>query len=113
MIKVPWQLEEAVALFDLYFKSGSKLSVPAEKINELSLIYRRRAEQLGMIVDDKFRNVSGLRMQLGCIHYVVTDGAKGMSGASKLFYETYELYKVQPEIFNMILNEFNFRYKNK
>lgn len=32
MIRVRWELEEAVALVDLYFKNGASLSIPEEKL---------------------------------------------------------------------------------
>lgn len=49
-------------------------------------------------------------MQLGCIHYVVTDGKEGFSGASRLFYDTYKLYQEKREKFNKILENFNCKY---
>lgn len=75
MVKVKWDLEEAVVLYDLYFKSGATLSVDTEKLNELSAIMKNRAAVKGVQIDEKYRNVTGLTMQIGCIHYVVTDGS--------------------------------------
>lgn len=111
MIRVRWELEEAVALMDLYFRCGATLSVPNDELLKLSQIYRDRANILGLNVDDKFRNLSGMKMQLGCIHYVVTDGKEGMSGASKLFYQTYDLYKNNPENFQKICKHFYDKYQ--
>ena len=65
---------------------------------------------LGIQTDTKFRNINGLSMQLGCITYIVTDGKHGFSSASKLFYETYDLYKTNPELFASILQEFKDKY---
>ena len=56
MIRVQWELEEAVALFDVYFKNGASLSIPEEKLSEISKAYHNRANQLGLVVDEKFRN---------------------------------------------------------
>ena len=78
-------MEEAVALFDFYLKNGASLSIPEEKLSEISKAYRNRANQLGLVVDEKFRNLNGLKMQIGCIRYVVTEGKNGLSGASQLF----------------------------
>lgn len=108
--KVPWDLEEAVALFDLYFKNGSQLKVPSEEIAKLSKAYKKRANVLGLETDEKFRNIAGLKMQLGCIHYVITDGEAGLSNVSSLFYQTYELYRTAPERFNLILQSFIDKY---
>lgn len=110
MIKVHWDLEEAVALFDIYLKNGGHLSIPEDILVKLRNMYIKRAHDNGIIIDEKFRNLSGLKMQLGCIHYVVTDGKEGMSNASKLFYDTYELYKNDAEKFSQILKEFYIKY---
>ena len=67
MIRVRWELEEAVALMNLYFRYGATLGVPNDDLLKLSQIYRNRANILGLNVDDKFRNLSGMKMQLGCI----------------------------------------------
>lgn len=111
MIRVRWELEEAVALMDLYFRYGATLSVPNDELLKLSQIYRKRANILVLNVDDKFRNLSGMKMQLGCIHYVVTGGKEGMSGASKLFYQAYDLYKNNQENFKKIRDHFYDKYQ--
>ena len=110
MIRVRWELEEAVALFDLYFKNGASLSIPEEELLEISKAYHNRANQLGLVVDDKFRNLNGLKMQIGCIHYVVTEGRSGLSGASSLFYKTYDLFRSDPVRFREIADSFHKRY---
>ena len=111
MIKVKWDLEEAVALYDLYLKSGQTLSVDADKLNELSEIMKNRATIIGLTVDEKFRNLTGLSMQIGCIHYVVTEGREGLSNVSKVFYDAYDLYKEYPYKFNEIVEDFYCKYK--
>lgn len=110
MIKVCWEQDEAVALFDVYFKNYGSVNVSEEILNNLRDMYIKRIKDKGVTVDEKFRNLSGLRMQLGCIHYVVTGGKEGMSNASKLFYDTYELYKNNPDTFQQILDCFYNRY---
>ena len=47
------------------------------------------------------------------MHYVVTNGAEGMSNASKLFYDTYKLYHEEPDKFNLILCDFYKKYADK
>lgn len=44
------------------------------------------------------------------MHYVVTNGAEGMSNASKLFYDTYKLYHEEPDKNNLILCDFYKKY---
>lgn len=110
MIRVKWDLEEAVALCDLYIKSERSLNIEKDKIEELSAVLNKRARIKGIIIDDKFRNVSGLSMQIGCIHYVATGGKEGFSNASKIFYEAYELFEKNLSDFNLIVEEFYRKY---
>ena len=112
MIKVKWDLEEAVVLYDLYFKSGATLSVDTEKLNELSAIMKNRAAVKGVQIDEKYRNVTGLTMQIGCIHYVVTDGKEGLSNVSKIFYEAYDLYQPDDRRILLQIQEIKWREYN-
>ena len=105
-----WDIEESVALFDFYFQNGATLKISKEKIELFSQMLNTRAQKLGIPRTDTFRNVSGICMQLGCVHYVVTNGQEGYSNASKLFYDTYRLYVDEREKFDHILAEFNKKY---
>lgn len=111
MRRIKWELEESVALMNLYFCSGEKLPVNQDEVVRLSNIYLKRANMLGYDVDKNYRNINGLNMQLACIHYVVTEGREGFSSASKLFYDTYDLYKNNKTKFDNILEEFNKKYR--
>lgn len=106
MAKIYWELEEAVALIDLYIQNGSMPNISDEKLAELSCIYSKRAQKLGFPANSKFRNLAGLRMQLSCIHYVVTGGREGMSNASQVFYQAWALFKSKPDNFRQTLNRF-------
>ena len=110
MNRIKWDVEEAVALMQLYFDNDCKISVDSEQVENLSKIMKQRAAILGFYVDDNFRNITGLEMQLACIHYVVTDGKEGLQNASTLFYETYDLYLKCPKIFSRIYDEFVEKY---
>lgn len=111
MIKVKWDLEKAVVLYDLYFKSGATLSVDTEKLNELSANMKNRAAVKWVQIYEKYRNITGLTMQIGCIHYVVTDGKEELSNISKIFYEIYDLYKKESMESNQMIEEFYCKYK--
>lgn len=110
MSRINWELEEAVALFDTYFKAGATLNIENETLVDLSGKYKKRATEKGLAVDEKFRNLNGLKMQIGCIHYVVTEGREGFSNASRLFYKTYELFRSEPEKFHAIAEDFYRKY---
>mgnify|MGYP001078384147 CR=1 FL=1 len=94
MKRVKWDLEEAVVLLDFYIKSGCTLNINRDKLEELSLVLNKRAKIKGIVVDEKFRNISGLSMQIGCIHYIATDGKEGFSNASKIFLRLMSYLKV-------------------
>lgn len=111
MKRVNWDLEEAVALYDLYFKSGQTLSVDKNKLEQLSEILNRRAQLKGWIVDNKFRNVTGLSMQIATIHYIVIGGKEGLKNSSKMFREVYDLYKEDPEKFDRMVKKFYLKYE--
>lgn len=111
MIRVQWHIEEAAVLLDAYFRNGCSLSLPKSEITHLSALLKNRAQHLGIVFDDKFRNINGLNKQIGCIHYVVTEGREGFSNASKLFYETYDLYKHDKTKFDAIVAEFYRKYE--
>lgn len=109
MIKVKWQLEEAVALYSLYFQYGGP-NIPDDVIDYLSGMYQNRAKMLGICKDDNFRNKAGIKMQLRCIQHVVTGKDRGMSNAGKLFYETYKLYREDRKKFEEIAESFFEKY---
>lgn len=106
-----WDIEESVALYDLYFRYDTKQSIPDSAILYLSKILNKRADILGVKKSPTYRNLVGLRMQLGCIQYVVTDGKAGLSQASQLFYDTYKLFLEEREVFDRILKNFYLTYK--
>ena len=108
MIRVKWDLEEAVALYNLYITLG--YPIPKAKLSRLSELLNIRAEKLGIEKDEKFRNITGLNMQSACIHYVVTNGSSGLSSANRLFNQVDKLYNLEREKFDTILKDFIDKY---
>ena len=106
MIKVKWDLSEAIVLMAEYFEASSYTAVSDRRLSLLSEMYKKKAVEAGIKFDEKFRNITGLKMQLACIHYIVTNGHEGMANASKVFYQAYELYQNSPQSFANIRNEF-------
>lgn len=83
MIKVAWDVEELVALIDVYRKSDGKTTEQIEKeLIALSKSLTLRAQKLGIKHDEKFRNVNGMKMMFQNVAYVATNGQTGMSSAS-------------------------------
>lgn len=110
MRRVKWELEEAAVLVDLYLKSGRDTSIPEREIVKISRLLNKRAICLGKNIDEKFRNTNGIRMQISCVQYVVSDGEKGFSAAAKSFYEAYDLYKTNKEEFDRVVTDFYLKY---
>lgn len=61
-------------------------------------------------MDEKFRNIAGLNMQLAGNHYVVTDGEEGLANAGKIFYEANDLYEHDREQYEKVLESFYEKY---
>lgn len=110
----PWDSEEAVLLIDLYYKLCAK-DIPIQNADEqilfLSDLLKRRAAMLKMDTSATFRNVTGIKMKLGNIQFVDTDGTAGLSGASNNDKFFVSQYKKNPEAFSecvaKIINKYN------
>lgn len=111
MVKVNWDVEELVALIDIYRKSDGK-TVPQinEELLGLSRALNRRADILGIQHDDKFRNLNGMKMMYQNVVYIATEGQHGMSSTSIPMKKVYGLLERCPDVFELILNEFRNRY---
>ena len=105
-----WDLEESVALYDLYIKNGFNPSVPQFEVLALSRLLNKRAQILGIPITSTYRNENGLKMQLQCIEYVVSNGDHGLSCTSKLFNDTWKLYQEDKDKFYAILDSFYKKY---
>lgn len=107
-----WQLEEAVMLIDLYFRTQSLSSEQVEEeVKKLSLLLRNRAVLLKKTIDERYRNINGIGMQLESVRYLISNGTAGLDCPSKASESALQLYRTLPETFAQLVNEFNDRYK--
>lgn len=114
MIKVNWDVEELVALIDIYRRSEGKSTEQIEtELVKLSEELTNRANRLGIEHDEKFRNINGMKMMFQNLVYIATDGRCGMSAASSSMRKVYEMLSTAPEVFDLILEEFIRRYTVK
>lgn len=74
-------------------------------VKEVSEKLRKRATSQGVIIDDLFRNENGIDLQMTKMDYLLTDGQKGLPGASKFFAEMVALKKNNPYEYAAILQE--------
>ncbi len=102
--RIPWSRHEVALLIDAYLRvtEGADLGKTA---TQLSLTLRNMALRAGIDIDDTYRNVNGMKMQLGDVQYLFTSGKQGLSGASSLIREVFEMRKRQPEDFKQLLKE--------
>ena len=102
MIKVNWDVEELVALIDLYRrvqrKEVSNLDIELEN---LSIVLNQRASMLKIPHDDKYRNLSGMKLMYHNVEYLSTNGQRGMSAASISIRRVYNLLNTAPEVFDL------------
>lgn len=103
-VRVPWSQHETALLINAYLQisEGADLTKTA---NDLSLALRNLAVHAGQAIDDTYRNVNGMKMQLANVQYLFTNGEKGLSSASSMIRQMYELYRVNPAEYQTILKE--------
>lgn len=113
MVRVKWDIEELVALADIYIHSkGKTQNEIKDELESLSIGLNHRADQLGIIHDNKYRNMNGMNMTHQNIIFVMTNGQQGLSSANKLMYEVAKMVTEKPEIFELILEQFNHKYRD-
>lgn len=74
-----------------------------EIVKDLSVKLRARAISQGQEIDELFRNENGIALQMTKMDYLLTNGKKGLSGASKFFAEMVALKQNVPAEFLSIL----------
>lgn len=103
-IRIPWDRYEVVLLFRAYERVANGSDINTEAAN-LSETLRSLAIRRGVTIDDTYRNINGMKMQLANVQYIFTDGKKGLSGASAKIRQMHELYTTNPEEYQSILKE--------
>lgn len=112
MIRVNWDVEELVALIDLYIRERrGELSDLDAELEELSKALNRRAVCLDITHDEKYRNMNGMTLMYQNVDYIATSGSRGMSAYSEAMRIVYEMSQLCPEAFQLVLKEFNTRYR--
>ena len=112
MIKVDWDVEELVALIDIYLREQrGEISNLSVELEGLSATLNRRADRLGILRDAKYRNTNGMKMQYQNVDCIATNGARGLSSYSEAMKIVFQMSQLCPKAFQLILQEFNLRYR--
>ncbi|SDP76677.1 hypothetical protein SAMN05216366_1527 [Selenomonas ruminantium] len=105
-MRVPFDKYERVILIDTYMKIKDwPKSEWVKEIEKLSDLYRHYGVIRGLNIDDKYRNLAGITMQIHNCDYVFTGGKHGLSGGAGWISSIMEVYDTDPEAFQAILRE--------
>ena len=102
-LRIPWDKQETAILIDAYLRVRNKELSQKDAVKEVSTLLRRRAILSGIEIDDIFRNVNGITMQMKIIGGLVDDRPSGLHSATKMFTDMVTLYKNNPAAFDEIL----------
>ncbi len=95
---------EAAILLENFIKYiGGKCS-RNEAISEASVELRKLAKSRNIVIDEKYRNISGIRFQMHSIESAYK-GYTVFKPATKLFKEIVDLYRRDKDSFNLLLSE--------
>lgn len=102
-IRIKWDKYETALLIDGFWRIENSPEKKKEIIAELSESLRTRAVNLGIEIDDVFRNVNGISMQLSPIAHAFFPERPTLT-TSVMFEEIVELYKTNRASFDEILS---------
>ncbi len=103
-VRIPWDRYEVALLFSAYERVADGADISQEAVR-LSETLRALAIRRGASVDDTYRNINGMKMQLANVQYLFSDGQKGLYGASAMTRQMYELYKANHAEYQIILKK--------
>ena len=105
--RVPWDMSEAVIMLNALIAAREGRMSRKDAIVAVSSELRSRAKRNGIKVDDIFRNVNGITLQMSTMEYILTDGEKGMKKSSmpKLFQDAVAMYQNDRATYEKMLRE--------
>ncbi|WP_194611683.1 hypothetical protein [Clostridium vitabionis] len=105
--RIPWDLREAAILLQGLLDIRANKAPRAETIEIISSRLRSLAVQNGHKVDEKFRNINGISLQMSHLEYALTNGKTGLGPAHKWQYNIIEIFRNDPERYKEMLEEVN------
>lgn len=99
-----WDIYEAVILLDGYLEMHQTKTPKKQMVKRISDELRNMAVRRGITIDDIYRNENGISYQIQSMDSAYK-GYKVYVPATKLFTETVDLYRKDPEKYNEILSE--------
>lgn len=102
--RVRWDKYEAAVLLDAYVKTVDGILSRSAAVEKVSAMLRRRALLASEVIDDSYRNISGISYQFGVMQFAMTDGKQGIPQRSALFQDIVSLYRSNPGEFDKIFS---------
>ena len=99
-----WDKYETALLIETFWKINEGKSSREQCLEELSNLLRQRATNLGLEIDDIFRNYNGMSLQLAAIESLLIPDRTERHCSQMFLYMTY-LYKNDRNQFDCILSE--------
>ena len=106
MAERTWDKFEAALLIDTYNSVDVGDFKRNIAVSKLSNNLRKRAVNLGLSIDSKYRNANGISMMLSTLVYLFSDGTKQpFKMPNNMFQEVYKIYRDNPKEFATLLAE--------
>lgn len=105
--RIPWDKYETAILIDACIQVINNKMDRQSAIRSVSEKLRKRAVNLGIMIDNVYRNENGIKMQMTMIMSMIQGQEPGLYNSSMLFYEMVELYRSEYLTFSSILKEAN------
>lgn len=100
-----WDQYEAALLVEAFWKTEEAPSIKEKILIDLSNKLRRRAINKGVKIDDTFRNVNGMKMQVNKVEAFFYPERPHLNKGGSVLIAACELYKTNRSEFNRILME--------
>ncbi|MCR4802119.1 MAG: hypothetical protein K5895_03840 [Lachnospiraceae bacterium] len=91
-MRVPWNEDEAIIIVDAFYQYKNGIIKKNDAIKSVSTRLREMAIQKGFEIDDVFRNVNGITMQMATLEHIFSNGEKDLRSGSELFRDIMQLY---------------------
>lgn len=100
---ISWNRHETALLIDAYLRVKAGEIKKRNAVLALSARLRHRMIVNGIEISEKYRNESGIVMQMSSIDFCFTNGQRGLKPSNVLFQEMCSLYLSDRDQFNLIL----------
>lgn len=104
-VKIGWNKYEVVLLVESYKDFASGEVSRKDAVSTLSKRLRNRMLLHGIDVSDKYRNENSINLQMSAVEFCLTNGEKGIDGASKLFHDIAQMALNDIDSYSVLLKE--------